>query len=67
MVATGRADIMLDPVLAPWDVAALRPCVEGAGGRMTDFRGATLPLGESAITTNGRLHDEVVRWFAGKN
>jgi len=63
MVATGRADVMLDPILAPWDVAALRPCVEGAGGRLTDWNGEARPLGESAISSNGLLHDDVLRWF----
>lgn len=60
MVATGRADIMLDPVLSPWDIAALRPCVEGAGGRLTDREGRVQVLGESAISTNGLLHEEVI-------
>jgi len=60
LVAAGRADIMFDPILSPWDIAALRPCVEGAGGRLTDREGRTLPLGESALSTNGLLHDEVL-------
>ncbi|MCZ6533926.1 MAG: histidinol-phosphatase [SAR324 cluster bacterium] len=60
LVATGRADIMLDPILSPWDVAALKPCVEGAGGRLTDLQGQVLDLGESALSTNGHLHDEVL-------
>ncbi len=60
LVATGRADIMLDPILSPWDVAALKPCVEGAGGRLTDLQGHVLDLGESALSTNSHLHDEVL-------
>lgn len=67
MVATGRADVMLDPILAPWDIAALRPCIEGAGGRMTDWSGVVQPLGESAITTNGLLHEEILACFAKDN
>ncbi|HEX7664924.1 MAG TPA: inositol monophosphatase family protein, partial [Polyangiaceae bacterium] len=36
LVATGRAEAMFDPILSPWDVAALIPIVEEAGGVFTD-------------------------------
>ncbi len=65
MVATGRADIMLDPILNPWDVAALGPCVEGAGGRITDREGKVQALGDSAVSSNGLLHDEVIEILQG--
>jgi histidinol phosphatase-like enzyme (inositol monophosphatase family) len=58
LVATGRAEIMLDPIVNLWDVAALKPCVEGAGGRLTDFAGNA--LGPSALSTNALLHDSVL-------
>ncbi|MFQ5418237.1 MAG: aminotransferase class III-fold pyridoxal phosphate-dependent enzyme, partial [Myxococcota bacterium] len=45
-VLAGRADIMVDPVLNAWDVAALKPCVEGAGGRLTQVDGTPSDLGE---------------------
>jgi histidinol-phosphatase len=51
---------MLDPVMNLWDVAALKPCVEGAGGRLTDFAGDGTKLGTSALSTNGALHGEVL-------
>ena len=60
LVATGRAEVMLDPVMNLWDIAALKPCVEGAGGRLTDFAGEGERLGESALSTNGLLHDAVL-------
>lgn len=60
MVATGRADIMVDPILNAWDYAALKPCVEGAGGRISDRNGQVHDLGESAISSNGHLHDAVI-------
>ena len=60
MIAAGRADIMIDPELNLWDVAALKPCLEGAGGRLTDLAGADTGLGESALSTNGRLHDQML-------
>ena len=60
MIAAGRADIMIDPELNLWDVAALKPCVEGAGGRLTDLAGNNTGLGDSALSTNGKLHDAVL-------
>ena len=64
LVATGRADIMFDPVMNLWDIAALKPCVEGAGGRLTDRAGQGEHLGESALSSNGRLHDAFLRLLA---
>ncbi|MEZ4656316.1 MAG: histidinol-phosphatase [Caldilineaceae bacterium] len=61
LVATGGADIMTDPILNPWDLMALIPIIEGAGGRITDWRGADVIGGYGAIATAGPIHDEVVR------
>ncbi|MEM1201624.1 MAG: inositol monophosphatase family protein [Acidobacteriota bacterium] len=61
MVATGRADVMIDPEVAPWDVAAVQPVVEEAGGRFTDLGGTASPWNGNAVATNGHLHDEVLR------
>jgi myo-inositol-1(or 4)-monophosphatase len=63
-VAAGRADAMFDPVLNLWDVAALRPCVEGAGGRITDVQGGG-GIGTSALSTNGLLHEELLELIRG--
>jgi histidinol phosphatase-like enzyme (inositol monophosphatase family) len=43
MIALGSVDLVIESGLAPWDVAALVPVVEGAGGRVTDWRGAPIP------------------------
>jgi histidinol phosphatase-like enzyme (inositol monophosphatase family) len=59
LVATGRAEIMLDPIMEIWDCAALQPIVEEAGGRFTDFSGAPTHRGGSAVSTNLALADEV--------
>jgi fructose-1,6-bisphosphatase/inositol monophosphatase family enzyme len=61
LVATGRAEVMVDPVLAPWDAAALVPIVEEAGGVFTDWRGARGFTGGSAIATNEALAEETRR------
>ena len=39
MVAVGRADIMADPILNPWDLLPLLPVLEGAGAKVTDWQG----------------------------
>src|SRR5438552_128662 len=49
LVATGRAEVMVDPALAAWDSAALLPIVEEAGGVFTDWSGARTAFGGSAI------------------
>lgn len=60
MVATGRADVMLDPIMAVWDCAALQPILEEAGGTFTDWQGQAGIWGEEAVATNGVLFDEVM-------
>jgi histidinol-phosphatase len=60
MVATGRAEIMIDPVVNLWDAAPLQTIVEEAGGHFIDWRGnATIHAGE-AIATNGLVTDEIL-------
>jgi histidinol-phosphatase len=61
LVAEGAADVMVEPELALWDVAALRPIVEEAGGRCSDLRGAAATGPGGCVTSNGRLHDDVLR------
>jgi histidinol-phosphatase len=65
LVATGRADVMLDPVMNLWDCAALLPIVEEAGGTFTDWQGARRVDGGNSIATNGLLFDEVMRMVSG--
>jgi histidinol-phosphatase len=66
LVAEGAADVMLEGVdLAPWDIAALIPIVEEAGGRLTDGEGGSAPGAGPRVASNGRLHDEVMRRLAG--
>jgi len=55
MVATGRAELMFDPVLADWDSASLMPIIEEAGGVFTDAGGRRTAFGKSAVATNAKL------------
>ena len=52
LVSTGRAEVMVDGILSPWDAAALMPIVEEAGGVFTDWQGTRTAFGGSAIATN---------------
>jgi len=59
LVATGRAEVMLDPVMNVWDCAPLLPILEEAGGTFTDWRGRRTIHGGNAISTNGLLTETV--------
>jgi histidinol-phosphatase len=60
LVATGRADIMLDPIMNVWDCAALLPILEEAGGTFTDWKGNRTIYCGNAISTNGILFRNVM-------
>ncbi len=63
-LATGGADVMLDPQLSYWDIAAVVPVVEGAGGRVSGWRGGNPFEERSLVATGGDLHAEVLRLIA---
>lgn len=65
LVATGRAEIMVDPILSPWDAAPFVPILTEAGGRFTDREGNARFDGGSGISTNGLLHDQVLSLLRG--
>ena len=67
LVATGRAEVMLDPVLNPWDCAPLVPILQEAGGTFTDWKGVTTIRGEDGVSTNGYLFDEVMDHLSREN
>jgi len=60
LVATGRAEVMLDPVMNVWDCAPLLPILEEAGGTFTDWGGRRTIRGGNAISTNGLLYEIVL-------
>jgi histidinol-phosphatase len=64
LVARGAVDAVIEPSLSLWDVAALRVIVSEAGGRITAFDGGPAGHRTSALTTNGVLHEELVRRLA---
>jgi len=55
LVVTGRAELMVDNLMSPWDAAALVPVVREAGGEFSDWDGRVTPFGDGAMATNGVL------------
>ena len=61
VVICGQAEVVLEPEIKPWDVAATKILVTEAGGRFSDFSGSSSIYAGSAVISNGRIHDEVVQ------
>lgn len=60
LVATGRADVMIDPICNAWDVAAILPVMVESGGRFTDWKGVETVRGGDGVGTNASLHGAVL-------
>jgi len=67
LVATGRAEVMLDPIMNAWDCAALLPILQEAGGTFTDWDGNSTIYSGNAISTNGLLFDQVMEIVKGSS
>ena len=62
LVAGGWADVMLDPIMNPWDIAALVPVIRGAGGVITDWQGKNPVSATSTVAAaTAQLHAEVIQ------
>lgn len=61
LVATGRAELMIDPVANPWDLAAVQAVVEEAGGKFTDWSGQRTFSGGNGVGSNGLVHDAALK------
>lgn len=60
LVATGRAEMMVDPVLSEWDAAALLPILEEAGGHFIDRQGKATIYSKNGMSVNAKLKDELL-------
>lgn len=60
LVASGFADAMLDPIMNPWDIAALIPVIRGAGGVITDWTGGPAFPAQSTIAAGPELHRQLI-------
>ncbi len=65
LVATGRAELMTDGTLHPWDAVPLVPIIEEAGGVITDWTGGRAGFGVGAIATNAALAIEARELLVG--
>jgi histidinol-phosphatase len=68
LVAQGRIDAAIDLIMHPWDIAALVPCVEEAGGVASDLDGnhTELVWRKSLLTSsNAELHSQIVAKLSG--
>jgi len=64
LVATGRAEIMLDPRLSPWDVGPMIPIMREAGGKFTTWNGESTIYGADGVAANGHLHAQVLEMMS---
>jgi histidinol-phosphatase len=64
LVATGRADVMIDPELSAWDAAALVPIVREAGGAWLDWNGQESIHSGHGFSVNAGLKDQVLALLA---
>jgi histidinol phosphatase-like enzyme (inositol monophosphatase family) len=60
LLATGYADIMIDPIMSAWDLLPLIPIINGAGGVITDYQGNDAIKGKSAVASSIQIHKEVI-------
>lgn len=60
LVATGRAELMVDPIANAWDLAAVQPVVEEAGGTFTSWAGEPTVFGGDGVGSNGVIHPSVL-------
>lgn len=65
LVATGRGELMVDPVANSWDLAAVQPIVEEAGGRFSSWNGHCGAFGGDGVGSNGLVHDQALRILQG--
>jgi myo-inositol-1(or 4)-monophosphatase len=67
LVATGRAELVLDPVMNDWDCAPFPPILEEAGGYFGDWQGNITIYNKEAMATTQTLLPEVLRLINGSD
>ncbi len=61
LVIQGKVEAVVEPVVEPYDVAAIKICVEEAGGRFTDLSGRKTIEGGNAVSSNGLVHASILK------
>jgi histidinol-phosphatase len=64
LVATGRAEAMVDPIVSIWDIAPMAIILPEAGGRFTSLSGNDSITENTGISSNGLVHEEILRGLA---
>lgn len=64
LVATGRIEAQVDPIMAPWDAGPFLTIATEAGGKFTTLDGRATIHGGSGISSNGRIHDWLLEELA---
>jgi histidinol-phosphatase len=65
LVAQGSGEVMVEHGVHAWDVAAVQPIVEEAGGRFSNWEGKIDIYAPDVVVSNGKVHDEVLAALAG--
>lgn len=65
LLASGFADIMVDPVLKSWDMMAVLPVIQGAGGKITSLEGGDPLQSNSLLAVHPAYHEEVLAILTG--
>jgi len=63
LLATGFADVMIDPIMSFWDTMALIPIIKGAGGIISDYKGDDPVNGNSIIAASPSVHSQVIKFL----
>jgi histidinol phosphatase-like enzyme (inositol monophosphatase family) len=67
LLAAGWADVAMDPIMNPWDIAALVPVVRGAGGVISDWQGGDAYPAQSTVAAGPGLHAQVIAALAARS
>jgi myo-inositol-1(or 4)-monophosphatase len=61
LLCTGYADVMVDPIMSPWDALPLLPIIRGARGTVTDYEGNNPVEGNSLVAATSNIHSQVIQ------
>lgn len=67
MVASGQAQVMLDAEMNRWDLAALMPIIEEAGGVFTDMDGVRTASGKHCLAATPQMHQEILQMLKAES
>ncbi len=61
LLATGYADVMIDPIMSEWDLLPIVPIVLGAGGKVSSYEGGDVLQSDSVIAASPNIHGEIIK------